>query len=190
MLDSCSGQSQETISFLLPTGITLICPLIKCRLHSEVGASFSTAGGGEVLQSEKKIKTFLSTRKLFGRKKPKAKFHYLPSHIGSHINQKWLAFLHKNSWHSWTNCSRLQPGLSVSYFNVYSALFVLEITQIFAAFCLLYEDSVSQTEGSRFHGTPPKVQLHLSVSYEGTSFLVSYISHQFKVNCHNSGIQN
>lgn len=48
----------------------------------------------------------------------------------------------------------------------------------------------SQTEGSRFHGTPSKVQLHLSVSHEETSFLVSYISYQFKVNCHRSGIQN
>lgn len=118
----------------------------------------------------------LSSRKLSGRKKPKAKLHYLPSSIGSHINHKWLATLHKNSWHSQGKDLRFQSGLSVSYFNMCSALFDLETPQRYSAFFLLYEDSVSLTEDStRFHGALSKVQLHLSVSHKGAGFPVSYI---------------
>lgn len=118
---------------------------------------------------------WLGARKLFGRKNPKAKFHYLPSCTGSHINPKWLEFFHKNSWHSWRKDLRLQPGVCVSYFNVCNALSDSETTQRYPAFCLLYKDSVSLTESSRFHGTVSKVQLHVSVSHKETCFPISYI---------------
>lgn len=74
-----------------------------------------------------------------GGKKPKAKFHYLSSPIGSHTNHKWLAFLHRNSWHDWRRDLRLQSVLSVPYFNVCSALFDLRDHSKISGFLLVVQ---------------------------------------------------
>lgn len=128
------------------------------------------------MQSEKKSKHLPEHEKIIWEEKnPKAKFHYLSSPIGSHTKYKWLAFLHRNSWHDWRKDLRRQSVLSVPYFNVCSALFDLETTQRYLAFCLLYKDSLNLSEGSRFQGVLSKVQLHLCVSHKETRFPVSYV---------------